>query len=681
MDSGSGRWRVVILAAFVACGGWLVLNELWIVALGGRSLGGRSAHVIVLLISAALCLARGFVRREQRLAWCLIGLGVLAWAFGELYYSAVLWTQSNPPIPSPADGGYLLFAPLCLAGLIVLLRGRAGGLPIVLWIDGLTTALSVGALSAALVFEQTLSHESGTAMTVATALAYPLGDMILLAAVFGALARMGWRADRVWVLLGGGILMFLLADSLYTVATAAGTYQEGSWFDTGWWGGLYLIAAAGWMRPSPSLARRSEATVRAGVTPLLFGVLGLGLLIYSSFQRLNALAVMLAAASLGGVMVRLVLAFRENVAMLRHSRGEALTDPLTGLANRRALTSRLDELLSAPAAGQGISLVMFDLDGFKHYNDTFGHPSGDALLIRLAEKLEARLKDRGQAFRMGGDEFCALITQGGQEGERLASWAAGALAETGEGFVIGCSHGQIELPGEAQDASEALRIADQRMYAQKHDRRASAPRQIHDALLRVVVERNGELGEHGTAVAWLAELTAQGLGLAAEQVAAIRQAAELHDIGKVAIPDAILNKPGPLTEQEWVLMRSHTCLGERILASAPALTEVAQLVRHSHERWDGAGYPDRLTGAEIPIGSRVIAVADAFDAMTQARPYGQAISSSEALAELQRCEGSQFDPVVVKALTSAIDHHTNGAVLDALSASDPAYSPTEVPVV
>lgn len=259
--------RTSVFVEVRACGGWLVLNELWIVVLGGRALGGRSAHIIVLLISAALCLARAFVRREQRLAWCLIGLGVLAWAFGELYYSVVLWTESNPPVPSPADGGYLLFAPLCLVGLIVLVRERTGALPMALWTDGLTTSLSVGALSAALVFQQALSHESGTAITVATALAYPLGDMVLLAAVFGALARMGWRADRVWWLLAGGILMFLLADSLYTVATAAGTYQEGSWFDTGWWGGIFLIAAAAWKRPSPSLARRADVTVRAGVTP------------------------------------------------------------------------------------------------------------------------------------------------------------------------------------------------------------------------------------------------------------------------------------------------------------------------------------------------------------------------------------------------------------------------------
>ncbi len=514
----------------MVCGAWLALNEIWIVAFGGQALGGRPGHVIVLLLSAVLCLVRTFVRRDQRLAWALIGSGILAWGFGELYYSAVLWSQSNPPIPSPADGGYLLFSPLCLAGLIVLLRGRAGALPWVLWIDGLTTALSVGALSAALVFEQALSHESGTPVSVATALAYPLGDMILLAAVFGALARMGWRADRMWLLLGGGILMFLLADSLYTVAAATGTYQEGSWFDTGWWGGLYLIAAAAWIRPSRSLARRPEATVRAGVTPLLFGALGLGILVYGCVQRLNGLAVALAAASLIGVMARLVLAFRENIATLRRSRGEALTDPLTGLANRRALTSGLEERLAGPVTGTTFTLVIFDLDGFKHYNDTFGHPAGDELLTRLAGKLTARLGECGEAFRMGGDEFCALITGTGQERHRLARQASQALSETGNGFVIGCSYGRIDLPGEAHNPSDALRIADQRMYTYKHNKRAFASRPMPDPSVHAVSEPGKTLEEHRIAEPRLAELTAQRLGLSAEQVTAAYQAREPHDV-------------------------------------------------------------------------------------------------------------------------------------------------------
>ncbi|MGO9973024.1 MAG: hypothetical protein ACLP01_09490 [Solirubrobacteraceae bacterium] len=146
----------VVGATFLVCGAWLVVNEVRIVALAGTSLGVlgfRGVHELVLLASGAMCLTRAYVRREQRVAWALIGLGILSWAFGELYYTAVLWTLSKPPMPSPADGGYLLFYPLCLAGLALLVRARVGGLRAELVADGLTMALSVGALSAAIVFQ------------------------------------------------------------------------------------------------------------------------------------------------------------------------------------------------------------------------------------------------------------------------------------------------------------------------------------------------------------------------------------------------------------------------------------------------------------------------------------------------------------------------------------------------
>jgi two-component system, cell cycle response regulator len=298
-------------------------------------------------------------------------------------------------------------------------------------------------------------------------------------------------------------------------------------------------------------------------------------------------------------------------------------------------------------------LVLFDLDGFKHYNDTFGHPAGDALLIRLGASLSAYLADRGVAFRMGGDEFCALLEPAGRPVEPLVTGAAAALSERGEGFEIGCSYGAIELPAEAGDVAEALRIADQRMYAQKNAGRMSASRQSKEVLLRALAERNPELRNHLSGVAALAEATALRLQLGHEEIEQVRHAAELHDVGKVAVPDAILTKPGPLDEDEWAFIRRHTLIGERIVAAAPALTRVAALVRSSHERWDGDGYPDRLAGDEIPLGARIVAVADAFDAMTVPRPYSTARSEADALAELRRCAGTQFDPAVVEAFVAA----------------------------
>jgi HD-GYP domain-containing protein (c-di-GMP phosphodiesterase class II) len=174
-------------------------------------------------------------------------------------------------------------------------------------------------------------------------------------------------------------------------------------------------------------------------------------------------------------------------------------------------------------------------------------------------------------------------------------------------------------------------------------------------LLRVIAERHPDLGEHVDGVAALAEATAFELGMSDDQRTAVRQAATLHDIGKAAVPDAILKKPGPLDEHEWVFMRRHTVIGERIMQAAPALAAAAPLVRSSHERFDGSGYPDALAGAEIPVGARIIAVCDAYDAMVSDRPYRAAMPHSAAIAELRRCAGTQFDPAVVSAFVAALD--------------------------
>jgi two-component system cell cycle response regulator len=608
----------------------------------------RYAHDVVLVLAAVLCLWawRASARPRERRAWLLIGLGVSAWTFGEIWYTAVLWTADEIPIPSPADIGYLLFPPFMLAGILTLLRSRTRDVPGTLWADGITAALAVSAASAAIVFDTVLDNASGQALEVAVGLAYPIADLILIGMIVGALAGTGWQLDRTWVLLCAGVLAFWLADSLYLVGNANGTYTPGSWFDAGWWIGLSLIAAAAW-QDRVAVAAGADERLRRIVMPLIFGTSCLGLLVYGCLAELNPVAIGLAGASLLAVMARTMLTFRDNVAMLRASREEAQTDALTGLGNRRALARALERELPRATAAQPLVLVLFDLDGFKHYNDTFGHPAGDSLLARLGGSLAAFLHGRGSAYRMGGDEFCALLRPGDRAPEPLVVGAAAALSEHGEGFEIGCSYGAIELPLEAANVADALRIADQRMYAQKNAGRASATRQSKDVLLRALAERNPEQSSRLGSVADLAEATALLLALGHDEVEQVRHAAELHDVGKVAVPDAILAKSGPLTPEEWAFIRRHTIIGERIIGAAPALTRVARLVRHSHERWDGAGYPDALAGSDIPLGARIVAVADAFEAMTSARPYSPARSPEAALEELERCAGTQFDPGVV----------------------------------
>ena len=250
---------------------------------------------------------------------------------------------------------------------------------------------------------------------------------------------------------------------------------------------------------------------------------------------------------------------------------------------------------------------------------------------------------------MGGDEFCVLIDRDLVEVAAVLAVAATALSEHGDGFSVSCSYGRVMMPAEARDAERALHLADERMYQQKNGSRASAGRQSSDVLLRALSERHPSLGDHVHGVAELALAIGERLGQTPEELEDLRQAAELHDMGKVAIPDAILDKPGPLDDAEWEFMRRHTIIGERILQAAPALKRVATIVRSTHERMDGTGYPDRLAGEAIPLAARIVLVCDAYEAMTADRSYRKAMSDEVAIEELQRCSGAQFDPRVVTA--------------------------------
>jgi diguanylate cyclase (GGDEF)-like protein/PAS domain S-box-containing protein len=415
---------------------------------------------------------------------------------------------------------------------------------------------------------------------------------------------------------------------------------------------------------------RSAFAANAILLPLMLATLCVVLLMRSGYAPIAGLAVAMAAAALIAVMGRLALSFRAHAGMLTVSREEALTDALTGLGNRRSLVRDLHRRLAEGIDEHPAALALFDLNGFKHYNDTFGHQSGDALLARLGVRLSAAVSGCGRAYRMGGDEFCALIELGAADTcETAVQAATDALSERGDGFSITPAHGRVELPLEAQTASEALRISDQRMYANKQVRRPSASRQSRDVLCRALVERGAELGAHLDVVGPLAEDVARYLGRPRAEVEQIRHAGDLHDVGKVAVPDEILHKAGPLDPDEWAFIHRHTLVGERIVSAAPALVEAGVLVRSSHERWDGDGYPHGLSGQSIPLGSRIVAVCDAYDAMVSERPYSRAMSRDEALTELRLCAGSQFDPSIVTAFEAVMARPDHAAGVLSTSAA------------
>jgi two-component system cell cycle response regulator len=428
-----------------------------------------------------------------------------------------------------------------------------------------------------------------------------------------------------------------------------------------WPAGALFVAFAAWAQSDAGgghrgvLAAEPEG-VRLVAMPLTFALTALTLLVVHAFAPLNPLALGLAVATLAGVIVRLALTFRENLRLLATSRREALTDSLTGLSNRRALMLDLEDAVTSATPEQPWGLMMFDLDGFKRYNDCFGHPAGDALLAKLGSNLKFAVGPHGTAYRLGGDEFCVLVEGDEKLLDELKPEARAALTEHGRGFEIGSSCGVALIPVDAGDPITVLKLADHRLYDQKSTaQRASVSRQAGDALLQALQEREPDLRGHVDTVAELALAVGREMGLDSDELFQVARAADLHDVGKLAVPDRILNKPGPLDDVEWGCMRQHTIVGDRILSAAPALEPVAKLVRASHERYDGQGYPDRLAGDDIPLGARIVAVCDAYHAMTSDRPYRKAMPAQHALLELRRCAGLQFDPDVVKAFCALVD--------------------------
>jgi diguanylate cyclase (GGDEF)-like protein len=341
--------------------------------------------------------------------------------------------------------------------------------------------------------------------------------------------------------------------------------------------------------------------------------------------------------------------------MLEQTTRDSLTDALTSLPNRRKLLGDLERAVSG-AQFEPAALVLFDLDGFKRYNDTFGHPAGDSLLARVGGRLADALTPYGSAYRLGGDEFAALVDTSGTDSRVAVSAALEALTDGGDGFRVTSSHGVVHLGIEAADSVTAMQLADQRLYSRKAGRqRTQVNRQTHDVLMQVLAEREPDLRAHHAGVAGFAIEVARVLGVSGEMLDETSRAAELHDIGKMAIPDEILNKPARLTEEEYAFMKQHTLIGERIISAAPAMEAVARIVRASHEGFDGSGYPDGLAGDEIPLPARIVSVCDSFDAMTTQRPYNKPRSVDDAITELRRCAGTQFDPSVVEAFAQVVE--------------------------
>jgi diguanylate cyclase (GGDEF)-like protein/putative nucleotidyltransferase with HDIG domain len=438
-----------------------------------------------------------------------------------------------------------------------------------------------------------------------------------------------------------------------------------------YWVNMILISAAIAFSTGQKYPGLVKAHVRATIIPFAF-MASAALMLVVLWERSPVVSI-----ALVGPLLAISLYQRSTHRALNAMR-LALTDPLTGLGNHRHFHERLQrELRAAEEQAGPLTLCFLDVDDFKTINDRFGHPAGD----RVLSQVSSRLRQGGEAFRLGGDEF-ALLLAGHDERTALAAAHSiveriGAVEFDGIGEVT-VSAGLATFPVQGHGRDELIRVADSALYwAKEHGKNrvrlyrpdvveiaelkglAAGPDQAARyraaaSLAKAVDARDTYTGSHSERVSELAARIALRLGLDPEQVELTRLAGSLHDLGKLAIPEEILRKDGTLTDSERLVLERHPQIGFRMLDSL-GVDPVADIVLHHHERWDGTGYPDRLIGDQIPLGARIIFVADAYDAMTSDRVYRPKRSSKAALAELRRCAGTQFEPRIVAAFAEELE--------------------------
>lgn len=454
-------------AAVVALHDWF--------GIGGPGLDFAINGVIydAVVIGAGLgCLTRALRGGPERGAWFAIAASILAWSAGEIWWTAYIEGNANAPYPSPADIGYLAFYPLAILGLALLVRARAAELDRRLWMDGLIAALGTGALGAALLVEFVADRTSGTNLEVLTTLAYPFGDVVLISLVVGVIALTRWRPGRTWSLLLAGLAAMAVADVAFTLQSYESALPGGDWVEPIYLLSAVLLGAEAWQpQADPILPDARFDGWREMMVPGIVAVAMIGLVVLQYFSsNASALTTVLWAATMLAVIGRLALSLRENKLLLDQVR----TDRLTGLGSQARMRMDLEERECNP--GKPMTVILLDLNGFKHYNDTFGHPAGDKMLGLLGRRLGVAVGDEATAYRLGGDEFLVLaeggmVDRGTEERDALAVRAAEALTSRGSGFDLSAAWGSASVPEEADSPAEAMQLADVRMYAQKESRR------------------------------------------------------------------------------------------------------------------------------------------------------------------------------------------------------------------
>jgi two-component system, cell cycle response regulator len=397
---------------------------------------------------------------------------------------------------------------------------------------------------------------------------------------------------------------------------------------------------------------------RSMVGPGAFVVIGVGLLVYDHLnQRVPALVFWLTLGLIVTVFVRMVETNRRQSQALAKQRRDALNDQVTGLRNRGSLEADIHAAAAAP--GEGWVLVLLEIEGLEARNDRLGYSAGDEVLRGFAHQLvDAAVPLGGIAYRVAASRLAVLVPVGGRELGEIVLAVTGSLQSDDQETAVGLSYGEVTIPAEAADPDAAFQVAGRRLAAHRQRRHRSARRQAHAVLMAALDARDPDLRDRLRVAAYRAIALARRFELDREQIDDIALAVELQKIGLLTVPETVLQKETRLDEAETAMIRSHTVAGERIVGAAAGLASVAALVRSSAEHYDGSGYPDGLAGDAIPLGSRLISVAIAFAAMTSPRVGRAPLGHAEALAELRRNSGNQFDPRVVEALARDVAEET-----------------------
>ena len=428
---------------------------------------------LVTVAAAALCLTRALRAEGERAAWLSMGAGLAVYTVGNLVWLAWIRHLDPAPYPSLADLLFLGFYPFAYATLVLAVRDRAIRFPASLWLDGLVGGLGAAAVGSALAFRAILADVGGSAAQVATNLAFPIADLLLLVLVVGAVALTGWRSSRSWWLLASGFLLFAVADTVYLLRVASGTYQAGTWLDLLWPGAATLIGLAASLAPGGTRSVRLEGWTVA-IIPSLFSVSSLFVLVLGYLHPIPMLAVVLATGCVLAGTARMALTLRE-VRSLAESRRQAHTDELTGLGNRRLLYAELDTALATRGTTSSVALLLADLDRFKEVNDALGHDVGDQLLRLVGPRMASALRPEDVLVRLGGDEFAMLLRDA--DPQQGAAVAARLLAALGAPFIlegvalhVDASIGIAICPDHATERTTLLQCADVAMYRAKTTR-------------------------------------------------------------------------------------------------------------------------------------------------------------------------------------------------------------------